>query len=375
MIAVIADDFTGAAELGGIGLRHRMAVEVVTSAEAVTGNDLAGIDLLVIAADTRSQDCESAVKEMERLTKQLIPLHPEWIYKKTDSVLRGHVLPELRAQLDVLKYERALLIPANPSLGRTITDGRYFLNGLPVHQSAFSIDPEFPIRSNDIQDMLHTRDNPVYIRKVTDELPDSGIVVGEVADSDDLHDWSSHIQPDTLLAGASGFFSTLLDEWKINGKNDPVPSLPGQPVLFVSGSTFDSSRKAIRAAYKAGGPVAYMPDEPDYRWRDGVDLFLREQGKAIIAIEEIPGDQGRSAHRLRATMAAAIGILLRQVKVGELIIEGGSTAYAILQQAGLRTFFPEQELAPGVIRMRVREAPSLYVTVKPGSYHWAGSFI
>jgi uncharacterized protein YgbK (DUF1537 family) len=312
---------------------------------------------------------------MERLTRQLIPLRPDWIYKKTDSVLRGHVLPELRAQLDILKYERALLIPANPSLGRTITDGHYFLNGLPVHQSAFSIDPEFPISSNDIQDMLHTRDNPVHIRKVTDKLPDSGIVVGEVADSDDLHDWSGHIQPDTLLAGASGFFSTLLDDWKINGKSNPIPSQPGQPVLFVSGSTFGSSRQAIRAAYNAGGPVIYLPDEPDYRWRDGVDVCLREHGKAIIAIEDIPGGRPRSAHQLRTTMATAIGILLRQVRIGELIIEGGATAYAIFQQAGLRTFFPEQELAPGVIRMRVREAPSLYVTVKPGSYSWPGSFI
>jgi len=49
MIAVIADDFTGAAELGGLGLRYGMSVEIETE---VT-NDCK-VDLLIIATDTRS---------------------------------------------------------------------------------------------------------------------------------------------------------------------------------------------------------------------------------------------------------------------------------------------------------------------------------
>jgi uncharacterized protein YgbK (DUF1537 family) len=378
MIAVIADDFTGAAELGGIGLRHRLAVEIST---VVNVSTKAG--LLVIATDTRSMQREAAVAEMEKITRQLSLLQPEWIYKKVDSVLRGYVIPEIKAQLKALGGKRALLIPANPALGRTIIDGHYFLNGQPVHQSAFSIDPEFPVTSSGLQDMLHTRQEPVPVRRVSDPLPDSGIIVGEVKDVADLSAWAGLIDKTTFLAGASGFFSALL-----SARTYTDPSIlvrhrpPGSPALFVSGSTFDKSREAIWEKKSQGGPVSYMPaaletsqqeEGTSYdKWCEEVIAFLRQQGKAIVAIRG-EGDGARSARWLKIHTAQLVRRVLQQVSIEELAIEGGATAYAILEQAGFRTFFPEQELAPGVIRMKVKEAPLLYLTVKPGSYNWPGS--
>src|ERR1700761_4620702 len=139
MIAVIADDLTGAAELGGIGLRYGLRTEIRTSVGTA-----AGADLLVIAADSRSKSEAAAVEEMTTITRQLRLLQPGWIYKKTDSVLRGHVIAELKAHLQALDFQSALMVPANPALGRTIRDGHYYLNGEPIHESSFSADPEFP---------------------------------------------------------------------------------------------------------------------------------------------------------------------------------------------------------------------------------------
>ena len=59
MIAVIADDLTGAAELGGIGLRHGLKTEVRT----IAGTKLPpATDLLVIAADSRSKPQAAAIE-------------------------------------------------------------------------------------------------------------------------------------------------------------------------------------------------------------------------------------------------------------------------------------------------------------------------
>jgi uncharacterized protein YgbK (DUF1537 family) len=142
----------------------------------------------------------------------------------------------------------------------------------------------------------------------------------------------------------------------------------GSPSLFISGSTFDKSRAAIRKIHAEGGPVSYMPaSETRFdAWCEEVVGLLLEKGKAIVAIRE----DTRPAGWLKAHMANLVRRVLERVPVKELTIEGGATAYAILQKAGLRTFFPVQELAPGVVRMRVQEAPSLYITVKPGSYNW-----
>ena len=90
MIAVIADDLTGAAELGGIGIRHGLKTEIRTAVGSATD-----AHLLIIAADSRSKDEPAAIEEMTIITQQLRTLNPEWVYKKTDSVLRGHVLADL----------------------------------------------------------------------------------------------------------------------------------------------------------------------------------------------------------------------------------------------------------------------------------------
>jgi uncharacterized protein YgbK (DUF1537 family) len=340
---------------------------------------------------------EEATAMMETITRQIGHLQPEWIYKKTDSVLRGHVVPEIKAHLRALGLKRALVIPANPALGRTIADGHYFLNGAPVHHSAFSIDPEFPITSSDLQDMLRTRQEPVAVKKLSDELLGDGIIVGEVATTGDLDAWAGLVNGSdlqagnslagTFLAGASGFFSALLNRRSSVAavRTDAAP-VAGSPVvyaesvspvvraetrppsLFVSGSTFDRSREAIRKIQIAGGPVSYMPG-PEAQfdaWCEEVVGLLLGKGKAIVAIREDP----RPAGWLKEQMATMVQCVLGRVRIEELTIEGGATAYAILQKAGLRTFFPVQELAPGVVRMRVQEAPSLYITVKPGSYNW-----
>lgn len=357
MIAVIADDLTGAAEMGGIGLRHGLQTEIRTAVGTATN-----ADLLVIAADSRSKQEQAAMEEMTVITRQLRLLKPEWVYKKTDSVLRGHVMAELKVHLENLDFRHALLIPANPSLGRTIRDGHYYLNGEPIHKSSFSIDPEFPILSSDIQDMLHTKSKPVPIRKATEKLPVRGIIVGEATSAEDLHTWAQHIPPSTLLAGAAGFFSAILDIRYPTSTTKP-PHL-STPILYVSGSTFDANRNLI-SEQAANGGVTYITDTP---WQQKVLDDLKDHGKAIVAIEPTP--QNHSALELRTIMAKDLAPILQKALIAELFIEGGSTAYAILQQMGWRRFIPEQEFAQGVVRMSVPDNPGLHITVKPGSYAW-----
>src|SRR5690554_6788053 len=133
MIAVIADDFTGASEIGGIGIRRGYKVVIDTQ---VVENIQA--DILIIATDTRSQDFQESRVLIAKITTELMRLQPEFIYKKFDSILRGNVGEELMAQLQASQMRRALLVPANPGLHRTIEDGVYYYHGVPLNESSFS---------------------------------------------------------------------------------------------------------------------------------------------------------------------------------------------------------------------------------------------
>src|SRR5262245_26042141 len=111
MIGVIADDLTGAAELSGDGLRYGLSAEVVTAL------DIRG-EAALLCIDTDSRNClpAEAARRATDAASKLTESRAEWIYKKVDSVLRGHIVVELEAMINQLGLKRALLVPANPSL-------------------------------------------------------------------------------------------------------------------------------------------------------------------------------------------------------------------------------------------------------------------
>src|ERR1035437_9740514 len=114
MIGVIADDLTGAAELGAIGLRHGLRAEIIRS-----GKPGGSADLVCVDTDSRACAPAEAAKRAATAAKLLRAAGAKWIYKKVDSVLRGPVTAQVEAVLKQLNLGRALLLPANPALGRT----------------------------------------------------------------------------------------------------------------------------------------------------------------------------------------------------------------------------------------------------------------
>jgi len=119
MIGVIADDLTGAAELGAAGLRHGWSAEIVRH-----GKPSGRADLVCVDTDSRSCDPAKAASLAGAAARMLRAAGATWIYKKVDSVLRGQVTAEVEAVMKQLELDRAFLLPANHSLGRTIRDGQ-----------------------------------------------------------------------------------------------------------------------------------------------------------------------------------------------------------------------------------------------------------
>ncbi len=375
MIVVIADDLTGAAELGGIGLRYGIQVKITTDLDALTE-----AELLIVAMDTRSKSQQEAEQDIENVCRQLIAMKPRFIFKKIDSILRGHILPEIKVQMKLLGKQRTLIVSANPALGRTIVDGRYMFHNQPIHQSSFAHDPEFPIASSIITDMLRTKNEVVHVLKSDEALPEEGFIVGEVQTGSDLSSWAKRLTANTLAAGAAGFFEAILQELNYT----PIATVKRtksfkQPFLFVCGTTFQKSRDAIKKEKEKGGPVTYMPTniikesnpskEQYNKWTNEIISLIRLHKTAIVAIDSQSAEEA-SALALREHIANVVADVLQRTDVHELFLEGGSTAAAILRRSGISNFQPAEQLAPGVIRMQANSNQTLFFTLKPGSYDW-----
>jgi len=373
MIVVIADDLTGAAEIGGIGLRYELKAEIVTHIPKDSS-----ADLLIISTDTRSMPQKEALELTREVSDAVRRISPSVIFKKVDSVMRGHIIPELKLHLQILDKSKALLVPANPDFGRKLSGGKYYVNDQLIHKTPFVHDPEFPVKGPHAHEMLRVEKSDIAVLTVTDRLPSSGIIIGETAVNDHLSAWMKKVDNDTLLAGGAGLFIALMETMQLSKTKQHNDTPLQEPALFVCGTTHDKSRSKIKNLKVNEGPVSYMPyhiisyaTEMGFEtWADEIVTLLEKNKKAIIAIDEsMTANSNVTAADLREKKAMIVEMVLQKIKIKELLIEGGSTAAAIINQLNFNRFFPVSEPGAGVIKMHVAGS-DLLLTLKPGSYDW-----
>jgi uncharacterized protein YgbK (DUF1537 family) len=376
-IVVIADDFTGAAEIGGIGLRHGLRVAIET--EPVYKTD---IDLCVIATDTRSMNSTDAAKFISEITRKISKHKPYLIYKKIDSVLRGNIAEELESQMNVLGQERSVIIAANPIFNRIIKNGKYYIDEIPLNETHFSDDAQYPISSNDIHQILNPSVRyPVISQKSGDDLPEKGLILGDVENLDDLHKWTLKYNNNTLFAGASGFFNSLLISQQLSkqkGKSYIVPF--GEKALFVLGSSFPKNHSLLEKMITNGHYHSNMPKEiyqnADYsnntfdNWVNDVLSGLKREKKVIVSSIHSGSNDPGIFIKIKRIMAELVKRVMDETSLDEILIEGGSTTSEILNRLKIKRLIPIQEIDTGVIRMEVDGYKDLCLTTKPGSYFW-----
>lgn len=372
MLTVIADDITGAAEIAGIALRHGLKTVLTTDGTA----SLSDAEVAVIATDTRSDSEENAVKTVEKITK-CVAKEGNTLFKKTDSVLRGHIAAELKAILKAASLSNALLIAQNPSKGRVIIDGTYYIKGVRLSETDFRHDPEFPALSSSAKDLLRSDVSVLNIDEST--IPNSAICVANAANDDEIRRQLSKASATTLLAGGADLFDILLQTRYANAEqcNTPTPTLPTvQRSIIVCGSTQSKSITEEPYIKAAGSREELMPDDVFNggnadRWIEHLTAQYLTHKSLIIGIGQRENAGKDCALRLKSIMAEATMRLASAATPDLLIIEGGATAYSTLLRLNWGVFQLHREYAPGVVSMKHGDTE---IVLKPGSYPWGKLF-
>ncbi|MCB0729540.1 MAG: hypothetical protein KDC88_00790 [Ignavibacteriae bacterium] len=376
MIAVIADDLTGAAEIAGLGLQY--GLKVTLELEEVRKTDA---DILIIATDTRSLSKEEAYQKINQITNELDDTYYEWIFKKTDSVFRGHILTELKAFMNSTKQDTILHVASNPQIGRKIIDGKYFIDGIPLNETGFAKDPEFPITTSNIIELIG-KDESINIHRLQSNgiINGNGIYLGEAGSYGDLKIMAEKITTNILPSGAAGFFAALLEK-KGFKKLDQIKSkfpTKNKKHLIVQGSAYSSNRISIETLKGINIKILYMPKDVFYnlpnsessykQWLNDIKEGFKNHDKVMISINEPVINDKNISHHLKNVLANIVSDILKSNTIDELIIDGGATAYAIIKKLNYKQFCPIMQLEQGVIRMSVEGNPNMHIILKPGSY-------
>lgn len=353
---VIADDITGAAEIAGIAFACGAEVRLICGCDNAT---LSTDITTVIATDTRSMSEEEAAAETKRISAAFgSPEGKEVVFKKTDSALRGHVVAELTALMEVTGYKRAVYLPTNPSKGRVIRNGIYYINNIPIHETDFSFDPEFPARTS-------------VLRERFPNAEEKGIIMPDAENEEDIRNIiAEYDDGKTIFAGAADLFSAMIG-MGCGRLKEPIAKRP-IPIIQNKNSTLILCGSTQSKTLDLGIPVAPMPQEI-YDGSDDLSLwdttaYEQEQHSLILSIPHTHRTGKEVAVHLRSVMAEKARQLVVEHCHDQLIIEGGATAWATLQALGWTEFTITSQLAPGVVQMSA--TTGTLVTLKPGSYPW-----
>src|SRR5215212_4460698 len=149
LIAVIADDLTGAADTGVQFVHAGYRTAVFFRVTQKLADDL---DAVAFDTDSRTMPAGFAAKRV--LDAAHVSRGARIVYKKLDSTLRGNIAAELAAVLNAARRDPAVVAPAFPAAGRTTAGGTQFVHGVPVDETEMRNDPRTPVLEAHVPTLL-----------------------------------------------------------------------------------------------------------------------------------------------------------------------------------------------------------------------------
>lgn len=398
LLLIIADDFTGALDTGVQFAAYGAATRVMVKDQV----DFASCDaqVLVVDTETRHLPPEKAYQIVEELTRAACRAGIRYIYKKTDSALRGNIGAELAAVLQASNNRQLPFLPAFPQNGRTTRDGIQYVDCVPVTESPFGVDPFEPVRHARITELLaeQTDVSAVSCPPLREGSPvpeKAGILVFDAADEQDLVSTGRCLfagEAPQIMAGCAGFAAVLPRLLGLAGIPAEIPRLDPR-LLVLCGSvnpiTLCQLDKAEKAGFARMRLTPYQKLTPGY-WESQhgrealskIEKMLASNGHCIIETNDAGGNQltadyaaalGIDCETIRVRISGSVGHLLGAIftspHLGTLLLTGGDTLLQCMNCIGVHELEPVCEMESGVVLARFTyNGCTRYVITKSGGF-------
>lgn len=398
VLLIIADDFTGALDTGVQFAARGIKTRVVVGADAALTHRNA--DVLVVDTETRHLPAAKAYEAVERLVQRAKYAGFAYLYKKTDSALRGNVGAELAALLNASGSRQLAFLPAFPQMNRVTKNGVQYIDGVPVTESPFGVDPFEPVRHAAVTELLAEQtDLPAagFPALAADgNVPAAnGILIFDAATVEDLRSTGRALLKHGGLrvsAGCAGFGAVLPELLGLGGADVTCPTLDPR-LLVICGSvnaiTLAQLDKAEQAGFTRLRLTPHQKLTPDYWYSDEGQAALKKIEETLAAhpynIIETNDEGGneptttaadalgltREAMRVRIAggIGQLVGALFASPAVGTLLLTGGDTLLQCMNSVGVHELEPICEIERGVVLARFGcNGTTRYVITKSGGF-------
>ncbi len=236
----------------------------------------------------------------------------DFIYKKTDSTLRGNIVAEMEALSEILGGARTSYVPAYPAMGRVVRHGRLYVHGVSLEATQFARDPLNPITDGAVPEGTGVE---VFNGETNEHVANSVRLA--------LHD--SRVR---IIAGPASVAAELAHQLDLQ----PAPMIRLPKIgtcLVVNGSLHDMSAQQIRNAHDAGLLTKGWRESPSRTGRDVAALLAADTPDALIVF-------------------------------------GGDTAFDLIDAIGRPILYPLGEVVTGVPVTRIEGRRTILITKAGG---------
>ena len=375
-VLIVADDLTGAMDSAGPFAAAGVETWVVAMPMRCDPATLKSARVVSVNTDTRHLPADRAAARVRDIVRHLGAGGFDIVVKKIDSTLRGNVVAETMALLDISGRREAVVAAAFPAQGRTVRGGVVHVDGRPLAQTAFAKDALSPPPLAPLQEVFALAKPGLRVQTVTSAQALHGGADVWVADSEVDADLTGIVTRfaaranDVLMVGSAGLTRALA---LVCFDGGPAPTSPQRvtgTIVFAVGSR--AMRSAEQVESLSTEPETTVLRAPNGRLQSG--KIPSAQNLVLKATADEAGHEG-DAERVAADMARHTIEIARSAKAQALVATGGDTAIAILAASDNPALQVLGDLMPGIPYARIRlGGTSLWLVTKAGGFGGRDTF-
>ncbi len=405
-LGCIADDFTGATDLGNTlancGLRVLQTIGVPNEPLKTDAH------AIVVALKSRTIAPSDAISQSLQALSWLQSQGAQQIYFKYcstfDSTAQGNIGPVTEALMDALKTDFTVATPAFPDNQRTVFKGHLFVGDVLLSDSGMRNHPLTPMRDANLVRVMQAQckrrvglidhraiaNGPAAVRARIAELRAQGvgIAIADALSNGDLLVLGAATRDLPLVTAASGLAHGLA---KVHAQGHTAMSDARQLApksgytAVVAGSCSEATQRQV-AHFLALGLPSFCIDPVKLAAGDDVteqalSALVPQLGPhpvlvystaAPASVQQTQAQLGLAASgELIEKTLAAIALGLTEQGVGQLIVAGGETSGAVVQALGVKALQIGPQVAPGVPWCHAvlpKRANAIHLVLKSGNF-------
>lgn len=404
ILGCVADDFSGASDAASFFVKEGIKTFLYNGIPKENLQDLSeDIIVVVIALKTRTQETLKAVSDTLEAFDWLRNNGAKQLFIKYcstfDSTKEGNIGPIIDSVLEKYNIKYTIICPALPVNGRTVVNGKLYINGVPLNETHMKDHPLTPMWDSDLSKLMEPQGKYPCLNFNYEMLEQSNEDILKAIEDFGIKNKHFYVIPDyieekhaekianifgnlPLLTGGSGLMTQLGSKYRniIASEYRNITSRTTGKAIILAGSCSKATLEQIEDFKNSNGkcfkisPIALMNGSHTKEdiWRN---IELASEDSILVYSSDNP-ENVREAQKFGSQVVsdlleqATAYIAKKAVENGfnRIIVAGGETSGAVTKILGYDSYLVGDSIAPGVPVMIPMNNEKIRLVLKSGNF-------